>query len=129
MALDYVSLTVDMFRGDGGFSNGGTADFAPTEQLTDTVNHQIITEAAIPAALKSTGSPVVKLLATDNPTVLPSGWAWTVTFSGVSGSPSSWQFFLPYSGGAAQNLSDLAVLPAGTTALLTESAQALLAEG
>ena len=129
MALNYVSLTVDLFDGTGSFLNGGYAAFTPTVQLTDATDHEIITGAGIIAAPKPTGSPVIKLLATDNSAVLPSGWAWIVTFTGVPGSPASWQFFLPFSGGASQYLSALAVLPAGSTSLLDEAAQQILAEG
>jgi hypothetical protein len=129
VSLNYVTLTCDLYDGRGYQVNGGTATFTPSVQLTDTADHEIITEAGCTVAFKSTGSPSVALLATDNGAPLPSGWAWNVTFTGVPGNPGAFSFFLPYSAGASQYLSSLSPLPAGTTSLLSENAQQLLAEG
>jgi hypothetical protein len=129
MALNYVSLTCDLYDGAGSTVNGGIATFTPSAQLTDTADHEIITGAGITGSFGPVASPVVRLLATDNAAPLPSGWAWNVTFTGVPGNPGAFSFFLPYSGGASQYLSSLSPLPAGTTSLLSENAQQLLAEG
>ena len=42
--------------------------------------------------------------------MLPAGWAWTISFFNVPGNPASFSFFLPFSGGANQNLSSLTPL-------------------
>ena len=112
MSLNYVTLTCDLFDGAGNTLNGGTAVFTPSSALTDTTNHEYITRAPVTASFKSSGSPVVKLLATDDATVSPAGWNWQVTFSGVPGSPAGWNFFLPYADGSAQNLADIAPVSA-----------------
>ena len=119
MALNYVSLTCDLFDGQGNALSGGTATFAPNVQLTDATDHEIIPQAPVTAAFKPTSSPVVKLLATDNSAPAPNGWKWTVTFTGVSGSPASFSFFLPFSGGASQNLSALAPVSGAVPATIT----------
>ena len=129
VTVNYVTLTCDYFDGAGNLLNGGTATFTPTSELTDATDHERIPLAPVTVTFKPMGSPTARLLATDNANVLPSGWAWLVTFSGVSGSPASFQFFLPFSGGASQFLSALAALPAGSTSLLAENAQQILAEG
>src|SRR5262249_5143546 len=57
----------------------------------------------------------VKLLATDNSTITPAGWAWTVSFSGFTGAPDGWNFFLLNASGSSQNLADLAPVASVTT--------------
>ena len=105
MSLQYVTLTLDLYDGQGNAIIAGEALFTPTAQLTDTTNHELITLAPVPAVFHSAGTPAVKLLATDNSPPAPAGWAWTVTFTGVAGNPASFNFFLPYASGASQNLS------------------------
>lgn len=105
MALNYVSLTCDLYDGSGNFITQGTASFAPSAQLTDTTDHELIAQAPIVVTFRPSGPPVAHLLATDNGNTAPSGWAWTVTFTGVPGSPASFSFFLPFTSGASQYLS------------------------
>ena len=115
MSLNYVTLTCDLFDGRGNRVNGGTATFTPSVQLTDSTDHEIIAQAPLTAVFRSTGSPVISLLATDNGNPLPAGWAWTVTFSGVPGNPAAFSFFLPYSNGSAQNMSALSPVSSAVT--------------
>ena len=119
MALSYVTLTLDLFDGQGSHLNGGTAVFTPSVQLTDATDGEIVTQAPVTAAFKAAGSPVVSLLATDNAGVTPAGWAWTVAFSRVPGAPASFSFFLAFANGAAQNLSALAPVSAAVPATIT----------
>jgi hypothetical protein len=129
VALNYVTLTVDVYDGSGNYPTTGTATFTPSSVLTDSTDHEYIGQIPVVVSFRAPGLPTVRLLATDNASVLPSGWAWQVSFTGFPGPPATFSFFLPYSGGASQYLSAQAPLPAGTTSLLTESAQQLLAEG
>jgi hypothetical protein len=115
MALNYVTLTVDVYDGSGNYPTSGTATFTPTAVLTDGTNHEYIAQVPIVVSFKASGVPTVKLLATDNSAPLPAGWAWTVAFAGFTGAPASWNFFLPYTGGANQNLADLAPVATATT--------------
>jgi hypothetical protein len=117
MSLNYVTLTLDLYDGQGNPVISGEALFTPTAQLTDTTNHELITQAAVPAVFHSAGTPTVKLLATDNGPPAPAGWAWTATFSGVAGNPASFSFFLPYASGSAQNLSAQAPVSAPSSLL------------
>lgn len=105
MTLNYVTLTLDLYDGQGNPVTDGIAYFTPTVQLTDTTNHADTIQAPVPAVFHSGGLPAVKLLATDNPAPLPTGWGWQVSFSGVPGVPAGFTFFLPYSNGPAQYLS------------------------
>lgn len=82
MALNYVTLTIDLSDGAGSHANGGIATFTPSVQLTDATDHEIITQAPVTAAFKPTGSPAVLLLATDNGNVAPSGSPHAVASSG-----------------------------------------------
>ena len=109
-----MTLTLDLYDGQGNPVIAGNALFTPTAQLTDTTNHELITQAAVPCVFHSGGLPAVKLLATDNGPPAPPGWAWTVTFAGVPGSPASFSFFLPFSNGATQKLSSLTPVAAPT---------------
>lgn len=108
MALNYVTLTVDVFDGQGNYPTSGTATFTPSAALTDTTNHEYVAQIPVVASFKASGLPAARLLATDNGTVAPSGWGWAVTFAGFTGAPAGWSFFLPFSGGASQNLADIA---------------------
>ena len=115
MALNYVTLTLDLYDGQGNYPITGTASFTPSVQLTDTTDHELIIQAPVVVAFRPSAVPAVSLLATDNGAVLPSGWAWTVSFTGVSGNPAGFSFFLPFSGGAAQNLSSLSPVSTAVT--------------
>ena len=113
MSLSYVTLTVDIYDGQGSVPTSGTATFTPSATLTDTTNHEIVAQLPVVVSFKPSGPPTIRLLATDNATLTPGGWAWQVTFSG-SGMPSAFSFFLPFSGGASQNLSS--IIPVATSA-------------
>jgi hypothetical protein len=82
-------------------------------QLTDP-GVEWIPPAPIPAVFRAGSVPQVKLLSTDSTDALPNGWTRGVTFSGVPGDPDGFSFYLPYTGGATQYLSDLAEVPAVT---------------
>jgi hypothetical protein len=115
VALNYVTLTVDVYDGQGNYPTTGTATFTPSAALTDTTDHEYIAQIPVVVSFRASGVPTVRLLATDNGTVAPSGWAWTVSFTGFSGAPASWNFFLLYASGATQNLADLAPVSSVTT--------------
>jgi hypothetical protein len=105
VTLNYVTLTLDLYDGQGNPVTTGTALFIPNTQLTD-AGVELVPQAPIPAVFRSpNGLPQVKLLGTDNSGPLPAGWAWTVTFTGVPGNPASFSFFLPFASGASQFLS------------------------
>ena len=114
MPLNYVTLTVDVYDGQGNVPTSGYATFTPSVTLTDTTNHEIVAQLPIVVSFKASGVPTVKLLATDNSTITPGGWAWQVTFTGT-GLPSAFNFFLPFSGGASQNLSALSPVSSSVT--------------
>ena len=115
MTLNYVELVLDLYDGQGNLLNAGTASLAPSVQLTDTTDNEVVVQAPVVAVFRFTGVPQVKLLATDNADLSPSGWAWTITFDDVPGSPAAFSFFLPYTGGATQYLSALAPVYSATT--------------
>jgi hypothetical protein len=106
MTLNYVTLILDLYDGDGNPASQGWARLTPSAQLTDTANNQLVTQAPMVAQFRpGLTPPEVLLLATDNGTLNPAGWGWTISFTGVSGNPASFNFFLPYASGATQYLS------------------------
>lgn len=105
MALNYVTLILDLYDGSGNAANAGTAALMPSAQLADATDSMFITQSPVPAVFGPAGFPQVKLLATDNTDLSPSGWTWGISFSGVPGSPPGSSFLLPYTGGATQYLS------------------------
>lgn len=113
MTLNYVTLVLDAYDGQGNVVTKGSASFVPSAQLADP-GVEWIPQAPVPAVFHSAGLPSVKLLATDNSAPLPNGWTWGVAFDGVPGSPAEFSFFLPYSGGSTQYLSDLVPVSSGT---------------
>ena len=104
MALNYVTLTLDLYDGTGNSPTSGTATFVPSAVLTD-AGVGMFGQQPIVVAFKPGAAPVVKLLATDNAGIQPGGWTWNVTFSGISGAPAAANFALAYASGAAQFLS------------------------
>ena len=110
MALNYVTLILDLLDGTGAPVSGGTATLSPNTQTTDTVDNVIIAQSPIVVPFRATGIPTIKILATDNSNLSPSGWAWNIVFTNVPGSPLPFAFFLPFSGGATQYLSSLTPL-------------------
>lgn len=108
MTLNYVTLILDGFDGGGSRLEQGTATFTPSVQLSDPVDQEWIPPAPVSARFREgLPSPQVSLLATDNGNVLPAGWGWKVSFINVPGSPAAFSFFLPFTGGATQRLSQL----------------------
>ena len=97
MATNYVTLILDAVDGSGTPVGPGAAFLVPSAQLTDTTDNLLVVQAPVQAQFLPGLSPQVKLLATDDSTLSPPGWAWTVSFPGVPGSPASFSFFLPAS--------------------------------
>jgi hypothetical protein len=114
MALNYVTLICDLGAGQGYYLQSGTAALAPSAVLTDSADHLIVSQVPVPVTFSDLGPPQVRLLATDNAALLPSGWAWTITPPAGSGI-AAYSFFLPFSGGATQYLSALSPVSSVTT--------------
>lgn len=98
MSPNYVTVTLDVYDGSGNRADSGFAYLTPSAFLTDTVDHQLITEAPVTGIFSNGATPVVSLLATDNANITPSGWKWAVSFSvnpPVPGNPANFSFFLP----------------------------------
>jgi hypothetical protein len=113
LALNYVTLILDLYDGAGNPIMLGNAILAPNAQLADLTDNLLITPAPITVTFGTTApgvSPQARLLATDNANLAPSGWAWTLSFIGVPGSPASITFYLPFANGATQYLSSLVPL-------------------
>lgn len=108
MALNYVTLILDGFDGGGNALGQGAATFAPSVQLTDPVDQEWIPPVPVQGLFRAgLAAPQVTLLATDNANVHPNGWGWTVAFQNILGNPAGFTFFLPFSSGATQRLSQL----------------------
>src|SRR5215469_7596098 len=96
MTLSYVSLILDYYDSRPSLIVQGTAGLAPNTQLVAASEEMIITRAPqVVPFLPAGPSPVVRLLATDNAVLTPPGWEWTISFSGVPGSPAPFSFLLP----------------------------------
>ena len=115
MALNQVTLTLDVYRGDGSPIQAGTAFFVASSVLVDTTNHQVVWQYPIPVALEPPEGaaddwlPTVTLYSCDSSNLVPDGWAWTVSFQ-APGAPEPFSFQLDYSNGASQYLSEQAPL-------------------
>jgi hypothetical protein len=107
LPLNVVTLT-GTFTDGSGSALSGSLTFAPSVPLTDSTNSQVVLQAAVTVNLSSAGSFSVPLYATDSASLQPEGWTWQVTQC-IGGLPAgTWSFFLPYSGGATQDISALA---------------------
>jgi len=92
---NYVTLLLNLYDGTGALINQGSVKLAPSVSLQDAADLLDITPAPIWSAMNGIAVNQVRLLATDNANVLPSGWAWTVSFPGLPGNPASENIFLP----------------------------------
>jgi hypothetical protein len=72
----------------------GQALLNPSAQLTDATDDMIFTQAQLSAQLAGS-YPRVRLLATDNTALAPSGWGVDGLFPGTPGNPQPFTFFLP----------------------------------
>ena len=96
MTLSYVTLTLDLYDGQGNYPVSGTATFTSPAVLTD-AGVEITGQIPVITSFQAGSLPSVSLLATDNSGPLPSGWTWGVSFSGITGAPAAFSFSLPSS--------------------------------
>lgn len=106
-----MTLTGTYLDGSGAPATGSLT-FVPSAPEDDSADQLSFRQDPVHVALEA-GRFSVRLLATDNPQLAPSGWAWTVTER--AGPAATWSFFLPYSGGATQDISALAPVSDVTT--------------
>lgn len=92
----YLTLTLDLYDGTGNYPVSGSATFTPSSVLTD-AGVEVTGQIPVTATFRAGSLPAVSLLATDNSGPLPGGWTWGVAFSGITGAPAAFSFFLPAS--------------------------------
>lgn len=95
MALNYVTLVVDLVDGTGTVPSRGAALLAPSTVLADAADNLYIGQMQAWCQFTGAPAPTARLLATDNPGPLPAGWAWGISFTGLSPGPAGFSFFLP----------------------------------
>lgn len=100
------------FTDGSGNPLGGSVTFTPSTELTGPAGEIIIAQTAIVATVSSaTGEMTPATLAcTDNATLFPQGWTWTVA-SAVPGAVQTVTVYLPHTLGSTVDLS--ALEPAG----------------
>ena len=103
MALNSVTLTGSVPGG-----SGAEATFTQSAWLTDSTDNELIPPISRSVTLDANGKFSISLLATDNAALLPAGWTWSVVISGINVASLGFSFFLPFSGGATQDIADLA---------------------
>lgn len=106
MSLNRVMLTGRYTDGSGS-AVSGTLEFTPSAPLTAAAETVVLPQSPVLVTLNGSGSFSVPLYATDNADLSPAGWTWGVTLDIAGLPPSSWNFFLPYTGGATQDISTL----------------------
>jgi len=95
VSLTEVALTLDLADAAGNYLTQGSANLAPSAVLTDSADHLIAGTLPVTVPFRAGAvPPSVRLLATDNAALLPSGWTWSITPPSASGIPA-FSFFLP----------------------------------
>lgn len=95
VSLSYVTLTLDLADAQGNYLTQGTAALVPSAVLTDSADHLIAGTQPVTVPFRAgAGAPQVRLLATDDPDLQPSGWTWALTPPSASGI-APFSFFLP----------------------------------
>ena len=96
MSLNKVTVTGTYVDGEGN-PLSGTLQFAPSAPLADSTDMKVVRQAQVIFTLSAQGTFSAALYATDDASLVPSGWCWTVKES-ISGLPAAlWNFFLPAS--------------------------------
>jgi hypothetical protein len=120
MPLNKVTLTWDL---TDLISSGipATISLIPTELLTDTTNHVVISEVARSQIFTGGTGSLGGIIACDNPTIQPSGWEYTVTITMANGVVIYGPYSYPinYAGGATQDLSQLTPVPGSIPLVIT----------
>lgn len=88
MSLNYITLILDLYDGDGTPVTTGQAVATPTSLLTDPEDQEYIPQATA-SVLFGAGNPPLRLLAVDSSGPRQSGWGWTLAFRNVPGNPPS----------------------------------------
>lgn len=116
MTVATVPLVLDCFDGSQAPTAIGRALLVPSALLTDPTDHVTQLPSPVPVDFTpDTPTPTVSLVPTDNANFLPSGWAWSIVFSGMSNPPLPFSFDLPYNGGATTYLSEVTQVEAGVS--------------
>jgi hypothetical protein len=85
----------------------GTVTFTPSVALADGTDNKAVRQRPVTATLDGSGAFSLSLLSTDNGSLLPSGWYWTIR-EAFAGTPArQWNFNLLHATGASQDISDL----------------------
>ncbi len=119
MALNYVTLTGTYADGEGIGIDGTRHDafltLTPTASLTDATNDREVRLTPVRVPLNADGTFSARLLATDNSTLMPSGWAWQVTETLPGLTDFTWNFFLAFATGVTQDVATLSPVSSVTT--------------
>jgi hypothetical protein len=107
MSLSLVTLILDLHDGAGKPVTRGKATLVPSAVLSDAADHVLVTQQGVTAYFTAATPATASLIATDNAAITQSGWAWTVTFTGMDAPPPPLTFALPYANGAVQYYSAL----------------------
>jgi hypothetical protein len=108
VAVETVPLVLDCFDATQAPVPIGRALIVPSWMLLDPADH--VTQLPTPVSVDfsdATPTPQVSLVPTDDSSLTPAGWAYTITFSGMSNPPPPFSFSLPYDSGDTTYLSEV----------------------
>lgn len=108
--VNTVTVTADAYLGALGGNLSGYFIFAPNVDLADPGAPAIIRAAPTQVTVTNGTMPAQVLAATDNTTLTPANWAWTLT-EVLQGAPVKvWSFQLPHTDGPTVDLAALTPL-------------------
>lgn len=105
MAYNYVTLSGTVI----GAGNGGVTakvEAVPSNWLTLTDQPAVMAPQGFVDYTDSNGNWTLVLLSTDSEPISPDGWFWTLTTRAEGVLPTVVSFFLPFSNGSAQDITD-----------------------
>lgn len=109
--LATIAVTAMYQSIDGALASGGTVTFDPSDVITDSTGKVIFGRAAVAQVtggqLTTGGNPGITLPCTDNATLNPSGFSYTVTEAITGWEKRTYKIQLPSSLGATVDLSQL----------------------
>lgn len=112
MALNQVTLYLDVYNGAGALIQAGLAYLTPSVPLTAPADHVYVWQAPVavslepPSGAAPTWLPSALLYACDNTDFTQTGWKWEIAFQ-APGAPPGFSFALNFANGASQYLDSL----------------------
>lgn len=106
VGLTTISVT-GTYEDASGTAQAGSVSFIPTSTVVDTSGKAVLVQTAVTAVLNSSGAFTLTLPCTDNSSLLPLNWAYSMTVNVAGASGTLTPIYLPHALGSTVDVSAL----------------------